>query len=379
MTKKNFFSPLVYYLFGISAIGIYFISISSLFEAQNSLGDTFFFLRKQLTWIILGIIMFFISSKINIKIFFRLAFPLYISAIIFLILVLIPGVSDQIFGARRWISLGIINFQPSEYFKLISLIFFSALFSNQKYRQLKYLLFFLLIPFFLIVLEPNLSTALLIIAMIVSLYYLSGASFIPLFFSTIFFIILGSALIFSSPYRLSRLKTVLNIETNKDLNYHSQQIIFSLASGGLTGKGIANSDQKYKFLPKISTDSLLAIIGEETGFIGLLLFTIFYTSFISYLFRLSRIIDDQFQQLLVVGFTCWISFQAIINFAATVALIPLTGIPFPFVSYGGSSLLSLFITAGIVRNIEKKYLHLLYSIKHGSKYSSHRHPSHSRS
>jgi cell division protein FtsW len=358
-------------------IGLFFISISSLFEAQNSLGDPYFFIRKQMIWIITGIIAMFVATKINIDIVRQNSFLLYLISITLLIIVFIPNVGQKALGASRWINLGFFNFQPSEFFKLVAIIFFPALFTGEKKSGIKHLLIFLLPAFFLIILEPNLSTALLIATIIVSSYYLSGGKILPIFVIFLFFSLLGSILILSSPYRKARFDTLINVQKNDDLNYHSQQIIISLANGGLTGKGIANSEQKYKFLPKISTDSILAIIGEETGFVGLLALTSIYISFINYLFKLSLVVQNKFEQLFVSTFACWLSYQALINFSAIVALIPLTGIPFPFISYGGSSLLSIMTACGLVANIEKRHHHLLYS-NNDKKNSHHWHSSHPR-
>lgn len=345
------------YTISLSIIGLFFISISSLFEAQQSLGDPYFFIRKQIIWIILGIITMFITSKINLDFLRQHSFTIYLISIALLIIVFIPSVGQKALGASRWINLGFFAIQPSEIFKLSAIIFFPALFASEKKAGFKHLLFFLLPPFFLIVLEPNLSTAILCTTIIVSSYYLSGGQIFPIFLLFIFFALLGSILIISSPYRKARFDTLVNSQKNEDLNYHSQQIIISLASGGIGGRGIANSQQKYKFLPKISTDSILAIIGEETGFIGLFALTLLLISFILFMFGLANSVPDMFEKVLISSFACWISYQALINFSAIVALIPLTGIPFPFISYGGSSLLTIMAGCGLISNIENKYIH----------------------
>lgn len=367
------------YTLSLTAIGLFFISISSLFEAQKSLGDPNFFIRKQIIWIGLGLISMFITSKLNINFLRQNSFIIYLLSLSLLLIVFIPSIGQKALGASRWINLGFFNLQPSELFKLTAIIFFPALFTSEKESGFKHLLLFLLPPFFLIVLEPNLSTALLVTAIIVSSYYLSGGEIFPIFILFILFSLLGSVLILSSPYRKARFDTLINIQKNDDLNYHSQQIIISLANGGLSGQGIANSQQKYKFLPKISTDSILAIIGEETGFIGLTALTLLYIAFINFIFKLSTITQNNFEQIFLSTFACWLSYQALINFSAIVALIPLTGVPFPFISYGGSSLISIMAACGIVANIEKRNRHLVYSNNDNYKKNSHHwHSSHSR-
>ncbi|MFA6007047.1 MAG: putative peptidoglycan glycosyltransferase FtsW [Candidatus Shapirobacteria bacterium] len=373
------FSQTFLYTIILSIIGLLFISSASLFEAEKTIGDPYFFLKKQLIWIVLGLICLLITSRLKISFFMNNSFRFYALSLITLILVLIPGIGVKVLGARRQIDFGFFNFQPSELFKLAAVIFFSYLFSLPEKRNLKNLAIYLFLPLILVIAEPNLSTTVMIAAIVITIYYLSGAEITSLFSAAFVITIFSLVLILVSPYRLARVKTLLNQQTNTDLNYHSEQLILSLASGGLNGKGFANSDQKYKFLPKISTDSILAVIGEETGFIGLSLITYLFLLLISRLIKISQTTPDTFEKLLVSGIACWIAYQGLINFAAIVALIPLTGIPFPFIAYGGSSLITLFTAIGLAINIEKKYPQLLYS-KHDqeSKNNSHRHPSHSR-
>lgn len=355
-------SPLLFLVFSLIFIGLIFISISSLSEASSTIGDKFFFIKKQGFWLILGVIAFCITSKMKLEIIKKYSFIFYAVSILGLILVLIPGLGNQALGATRWLNLGFTSIQPSEILKLTSIVYFSFLFSKEENRHIKNLIFYLGIPFILIIIQPNLSTAILISAIVSSIYYLSGGNIVPLFSIFSLILIISIPLIFLSPYRSARLKTFLEPQQNQETSsYHSNQIILTLSSGGLFGKGFANSDQKYKFLPKISTDSILAVIGEEIGFIGIFAVLLIYLSLINYLLKFSQTIDDPFQSLLVAGTACWIGYQSLINTAAIAALIPLTGIPLPFISYGGSSLLTLFIAIGLVRNVEKNQKMLLYS------------------
>ena len=372
-------SPLLIYSSLLSFIGLLFISSSSLFEAEKTLGDPYFFLKKQLLWLSLGLICLFITSKIKLETFVNNSFRLYLISTILLVLVLIPGIGLKILGARRQIDLGFFNFQPSELFKFASVIFFSYLFSLTEKRNLKNLAIYLGLPLILIIIEPNLSTTVMISAIVISIYYLSGAEITSLFSAGFIITLFSFLLILISPYRLARVKTLLNQQTDQNLSYHSEQMILSLASGGLSGKGFANSDHKYKFLPKISTDSILAIVGEETGFVGLTLITYLFLLLISRLIRIAQIANDQYEKLLLGGIACWISYQGLINFAAIVALIPLTGIPFPFIAYGGSSLITLFSAIGLAMNIEKKYSKLLYSVNDRDQENNHHgHTHHTR-
>jgi len=376
-------SPLLFLVFSLITIGLVFISISSLTEANSTIGDKFFFLKKQSLWLLISLVCFYITSKIKISFIKKFSFTLYIMTLVLLLLVLVPGLSNETLGARRWLNLGFINIQPTEILKFTSIIYFSYLFSIKEKRTIKNLILYLSIPFALIILEPNLSTAILISVIIISIYYLSGGEIISLFKLCTVAVALSILLIIFSPYRFARLKTLLSPKTEQNTtSYHSNQIILALSSGGLFGKGFANSDQKYQYLPKISTDSILAVIGEEMGFFGIVLILLIYVYLITYLIKLSQIIPDPFQSLLISSVACWIAYQSLINISAIVAIIPLTGVPLPFISYGGSSLLTLLSAIGLVRNIEKQNNLLIYSNGENKGIAKenhhHRHPLNSR-
>lgn len=358
-------------------IGIVFISISSLSEASSTIGNKFFFLNKQLLWLGLGFISFYTFSKIDLKVVHRFAKQFYFMSLLLLLIVLVPTLGSKVLGARRWLDLGNFGIQPAELLKLSSVIFFASLFSNEKTRSIKTLLIYLVPALVMIILQPNLSTAILIGTITITVYYLSGGQIQSLFTLCLIAIIASLGLIVVSPYRFARLKTLIKPQESTT-SYHSNQIVLSLASGGWLGKGFANSDQKYKFLPKISTDSILAVIGEETGFIGISFILVLYLYLINGIFKLGQSLNHSFESLLIGGIASWITYQCLINVSAIVALIPLTGVPLPFISYGGSSLITLLAAIGIVRNIEKRQSKLVYSnseIKQD--HSHHRHPPHS--
>ena len=372
-------SPLIFLTSILIIIGFLFISISSLAEASNIAGDKFFFLKKQLTWLFIGCIAFLITSKIPTETIKKISPYLYFSSLFLLLLVLIPQLGDKTLGARRWLNIGFTEIQPAEILKLFSIIYFAKLFSQTEKRTIKNLIFYLGIPFALIIAQPNLSTAILISAIVITIYYLSGGEIIHLFILGLFATILSYILIISSPYRLARLQ---GLATG---SYHSDQIIMALASGGIFGKGFANSDQKYRFLPKISTDSIVAVIGEETGIIGIVTIVLLFVFLIANLFKIANNSKNSFESLLVSGIGSWIAYQALINISAIVALIPLTGVPLPFISYGGSSLISLMSAIGLAYNIDRNRSKLLYYSADANKQKNpenhlhNRHPSHPRS
>jgi cell division protein FtsW len=365
------FSKMVPIILILLSIGLIFISLSSTSEAASTIGDKLYFIKKQALWTFLGLVGFFFASKLNLDFLKKYADYFFYFSILLLSLLLLPNLSSVTLGARRWLDFGMIGIQPSEVFKLSAIIFFSKLFSHNQNQNIKKLITFLSVPLLLIMLEPNLSTAILISAIVITIYYLSGSRFFPLVIFCTAMIIICVGLIFISPYRKNRL--VAN-------SYHSNQMILALASGHISGKGLANSEQKYRYLPKISTDSILAVIGEETGLIGCSVIIFLYTYLFLTILSVSRQTTDHFYHLLSLGVGCCVAYQSLINMSAVVGLIPLTGVPLPLISYGGSSLVTLLFGLGLVENIYHHTRDLVYSVNRENNQNNHhyRHPPHSR-
>lgn len=354
----------------LTLIGLLFLGLSSSSESINTSGNPYFFLHKQLIWIGIGLIAFLFGKFININFLYKKSFWFYVLSIILLLIVLIPSIGTQTLGARRWIDLGFIGVQPSEISKILCLIFFSAYFTSGEFK-LKNFLILIVIPIVLILLEPNLSTAVIFAATIFILYYLSGGNILNITLISLCGFAIGILLIILTPYRQARLQTLLQPQADTESSYHSNQLLLTLASGGITGKGFANSTQKYRFLPKISTDSIFAVIGEEIGFVGSVAIILLYTLLITSLLKLGSIVANHFYGLIVVGVALMITLQAVINICAVIALIPLTGVPLPFISYGGTSLITMFFAIGITQN-NQYTSNLIYS-SHNAFENNHHH------
>jgi cell division protein FtsW len=336
---------LLYIVLSLLTIGLVFISVSSISEAEYTVGDKLYFIKKQAVWSAIGLFVFFIATKIKLSHVKKYASLFFILCSILLALVLIPQFSTETLGARRWLYLGPLGIQPSEILKLAAIIFFSKIFSETKSLNIKNLAIYLSLPLTLVILEPNLSTAVLIAAIVITLYYIAGGEIISLFTLCIIGAAISTGLIMSSPYRLARFDSS---------SYHSSQMTLALTSGGPIGKGFANSEQKYRFLPKISTDSIFAVIGEELGFIGSSLIILLYILFIATIINISQSTSDVFSTLFAAGVASWISYQSLINVSAVVSIIPLTGVPLPLISYGGSSLVTLMFALGLVYSISRE-------------------------
>ncbi len=339
----------------LTTIGLFFIFDASSINAFRAFGDSFYFFKQQLIWFVLGIGVMGAFSIFDYRKLYYVSFPFLLMTIFFLIVVLIPGVGVTVGGARRWISLGPIGFQPSEVAKFSAILYLSSWFLYKE-RQ-RFISFLLLLSFIigLIMIQPDLGTSIIIFLLFVSIYFFSGENLLHLALFSPFAFFAGLILVFSSSYRLKRLTAYLNPDLDPGgIGYHIRQITISLASGGFLGRGLSSSRQKYQFLPEAHTDSIFAIIGEEVGFLGSLVLILLYVFLLYLIFKVAVNAKDRFGKLLAGSIWCLLAWQMIINLGAMVSLIPLTGVPLPFISYGGSSLLILFSLMGIVISIARK-------------------------
>jgi len=278
---------------------------------------------------------------------------LTIFALLSLIVVLIPGVGTKVLGARRWLVVGPVRFQPAEFAKLAFVLYLSTFWSSK--RSLWPFLIILVVLLGLIMLEPDLGTAVVLATTSLLVYFVSGAPLLSLALVGLVGLLGGAGLILLSPYRRERFSTFLN-PTHDPLgaSYHIRQILIAIGSGGWFGVGLGQSRQKYEYLPEVSTDSIFAVIAEELGFIGGLVILILFLILIWRGMKIAKEAPDEFGKILAVGLISWIGFQALVNLAAMVALVPLTGIPLPFISYGGSSLVLSLTGMGILANIARQ-------------------------
>jgi cell division protein FtsW len=340
-------------IFGLVIFGIVMVYNSSVVSAFQDFGDKYHFTKLQTMWAGIGIIAMLVTAKIPYAWWKHYAKPLLYGTLALLVLVLIPGISDQIYGARRWISISNFTFQPAELAKFSLIIYLASALSSTK-PDIQKTFFTAAAVLGLIVVEPDLGTTLVLSGASLIIYWASGAPlkhFITLVFGGMLAIL---GIIFAAPYRAARLKTFFN-PTHDPLgqSYHIRQILIALGSGGLTGLGLGQSRQKYAYLPEVTTDSIFAVIGEEIGFLGASFLLIIFLALIAKGIQIASHAPDKFSQLLATGMITWIGLQVIINTAAMVALIPLTGIPLPFISYGGSSLVITLASMGIILNISK--------------------------
>lgn len=356
-----------YVLLGIVGTIILF-GITMLLSASAPSGyaqfsDSYYFVKHQIIfgWIP-GLAALLAFSRIPYTFWKSHAWKLLLFSILLLVLVFIPGLSAGIGTAHSWISIGgIFSFQPSEVVKLTFLFYLAAWLGARDKHSVRDvnagLLPFILVLgaiMLLMILQPDIGTMSVIVAMSLVVYFVAGA---PVTY-VIGLITAGFAglalLITAAPYRAARFTTFLHPELDpQGIGYHINQALLAIGSGGFFGVGYGHSRQKFQYLPEVGGDSIFAVIGEEMGFIvGVLTLGLF----LLFLFRALAIASrapDNFSKYVVVGITAWIVIQAFVNVASMVALMPMTGIPLPFISYGGTSLVISLAAIGVMLNISK--------------------------
>ncbi|MDO8639680.1 MAG: putative lipid II flippase FtsW [bacterium] len=339
----------------LTFFGLLMIYDASSFIAFRDFGDKYYYIKEQFLWVVLGFGFLTFFSLFDYHKFYNLSLPILFLALVLLVLVFIPGIGIYALGANRWINLGFITLQPAEFLKLALAIYLSAWFSNKERGRLLAFLLLMGLIISLVILEPDMGTAAIILAEALIVYFLAGANI--LHFAIVFPItgILGFILIVIEPYRAARLTAFLNPIKSLDVSsYHVKQILIALGVGGLTGVGLGNSLQKYAYLPENTTDSIFAIIAEEIGFIGAMILILLFIIVIWRGFLIAAKAKDIFGKLLAGGIISFLAVQTIINLGAQTALIPLTGVPLPFISYGGSALVVDLCAVGILLNISKQ-------------------------
>jgi len=277
-----------------------------------------------------------------------------IGTLVLLVMVFIPGLGINAYGAHRWINFGFFVLQPAELAKFTMIFYLSAWFARPEKERLGSFLLLLGMVIGLIMLEPDLGTSVITLSIALLLYFYSGAPIKHFMFMLPLFI--GGLLVLSiiAPYRMQRVVTFFNHQSDPlGASYHIRQVLFAFGSGGWTGVGVGKSRQKYEYLPEANTDSIFAIIGEEIGFVGAFLLISLYIFIIWRGYSISLRVKDMFGRLLGLGISSWDAIQTLINLSAMVAIIPLTGVPLPFVSYGGSSFIILLTAMGSVSNISR--------------------------
>lgn len=338
----------------MSLIGLIFVFESSTAESFSLFGNQYHFLIQHSIGLVIGLIGLGIAVLIPSQFWIKTSVIWYILGLILLILVFIPGIGLSLNGATRWITIGSARFQPIEFFKFALITFFANWLG--KHQKLLPFLFLTGLPALLLILQPNLSSLLLLLAIAGSMFFIAGGDIKKILGVLAVGIPIVIISIIASPYRLKRLTTFINPESDPlGASFHIKQITLALGRGGWFGQGIGNSNQKYSYIPEASTDSIFSIIAEEIGFLGSLAIL---SLFIIYFYQANKVVSNSKRsksiKLLGYGIIIWIGLQVILNLSAVVGLVPLTGMPLPFFSYGRSALVMLLFATGILIRIGKE-------------------------
>ena len=342
----------------LSLFGLLMVYSSSNIWAEYKFNDSFKYLKNQGIFLILGIILMIITSKIDYKKYYKYSNKIFIICFILMILVLFIGTERN--GSKSWFGVGSFGIQPSEFMKLSMIIFTSKyLYKNSKdvsdiKKGVFPILLLTFIIFGLIMLQPDFGTGIILVMGIVGMLFVGGVDLK-------FFLKLGLlglvgivGLIIAAPYRLKRILSFLNPWSDPlGSGFQIIQSLYAIGPGGLLGFGLGGSRQKHFYLPEPQTDFIFSIISEEFGFMGVLIVSGLFCFIIYQSIKISLNCNDLFGKYLSFGIIFMISFQTILNLSVVIGLIPVTGVTLPFLSYGGSSLLITLIEMGIILNISK--------------------------
>lgn len=365
-----------YFLFIVISLiifGLLFLATLSAPASLQIFGNTNYYLFRQFLSFVIGLILGFVAFKTPLNFFKKIALPLLIINLLILVLVFLPGIGVKFWGAQRWIGIGKNTFQPSEFLKITAILYLAALISSKFSVHSKrswillakkgyhnfikvFLPFFFLLAIIsaILILQPDISTMGVLSISLIALYFSARTPIWHTILTALVGVMSALLLVYFKPYRAQRLLVFFNPETDPlGIGFQLKQSLLALGSGGIFGKGLGMSTQKFGFLPQAMSDSTFAVLGEEAGIIGASVLVLLYLLFFWQGIRISSSASDKFAKLTAVGITVWITSQAFINIASTIGIFPLSGIPLPFFSYGGSHIIAEMIGVGILLNISK--------------------------
>lgn len=344
----------------LALIGTVFIYSASSYTAEKNYRDAFFFVKKQLVGIAVGFAAMMLTANFDYEKLRKFSLPIAILSVILLVLVFVPGVGVENYGAKRWVGVGSLTLQPSEIAKFSLILFSAAYFSKNPERARTFKGILPALGYgatlcVLIIIEPNMSITVCMGLLTLIVVFAAGAKIKHLLLLLIPAAIVAVALVFAEPYRLKRLAAFIDPWANpKGEGYQLLQSLYALGSGGWFGVGLFNSRQKYSFLPFAESDFILSVIGEETGFIGLVFFFALIGFIVARGLRAAGRAKDSFGFLLATGVTMIFGIQAVINALVVTGSIPPTGLPLPLVSSGNTSIIIFMAEFGVIYNVSKQ-------------------------
>lgn len=340
----------------LATFGLIMLTSTSSVTAYQTYHDSYYFLKHQAIHLLLGGCLFWLMARFDYRRLQPLALPIFIGSLLLLLLVFIPGLASGS-RAHSWINIFGFSLQPSEFVKLGFLIYLSALFSNEggaKNKTKAFVYAYGLIAI-LMALQPDLGTLIIITAIAFALYFVNGG-----YIKNLAIFLLGGALVLSlflaiKPYQRDRFKCFFNpsFSPTKEC-YQINQSLLAVGSGGIIGRGLGNSRQKFLYLPEVENDFIFAVIAEEVGFIlaGLMIGIYLFIFLRGY--SVAKHIGEPFGKNLAIGIITWLMVQTIVNIGGVINFIPMTGVPLPLVSYGGTAILAVLASLGILVNISRR-------------------------
>lgn len=341
----------------LSLLGLVFIYSASCYSAKVQTGDAFRYVKTQAVALCIGVFLSVLFSSVKCSALKRISPVLYLVGLALLAMVFLPVIGVESYGAKRWLNLGFFTVQPSEYakfFMVMAIARFASESDMSKFRNLLFVLFLGGAVCVLIMLEPNMSITMCVVAVVFVMLFASGAKIKHLALLVIPVVVGAVALILVEPYRMQRLLAFLDPwKSPLEEGYQLIQSYYALGSGGLFGVGIFESRQKYLFLPFAESDFILSVVGEETGLFGVATIMLLFFVFARRGLKIAREASDRFSCYLALGITAVTSVQAMLNMAVVCGAIPPTGLPLPFMSAGGSSLVAYLCAVGVLEGIAK--------------------------
>ncbi|MFA5431618.1 MAG: putative lipid II flippase FtsW [Candidatus Paceibacterota bacterium] len=355
-SRKLFDFSLLIIITLLIVMGILALATASTPLSLKLTGNPNFYLSHQILWGLLpGLFLAFIAFKIPLHGIKKWSFFIFLISFILMLLVFVPGLSTSQLGATRWLDLGFTSIQPSELMKLATIIYLAVILNSEKARN-KFTTFAILLVLVCtaLFLQKDMGTLIVLFSTMMIMFFCSKTPIKQTILIGLSAILGFIGLIATEPYRLQRITSFLHPETDTlGAGYHINQALISVGSGGLTGSGLGLSIQKFGFVPQSISDSIFAIFAEETGFIGCAILIALFFAFFVVAFSVGKRLNDEYLRLMAVGIGSWFIIQALINIGAMIGVVPLTGIPLPFISYGGSHLMIELVACGLLLNISQ--------------------------
>lgn len=350
-------------IFALVSVGLVIIYSISPILSQKLVGnaDRNFYFLNQIKYIVIGLIVWIIASNIRFDFWKRYASWMLGASLLGMLALLIPGISNASHGATRWIDVGPISVQPAEIMKISLILYLATWFEKRKEDitsfmdgVLPFMIMVGIASFIIVVFQRDMGTMLVIAGAAVAMYFTAGIRWTHLALLGTIAVASGFAAIIAFPHRVSRILTFLNPSSDLDgAGYHINQALIAIGSGGFLGVGLGHSIQVYGYLPEAANDSIFAIIAEEFGIIGSFAIVGLFGFIVYRGLKIAQASPDTFSRLAATGISAWFGLQAVINIGAMLSIVPLTGIPLPWISYGGTSLIISMFGAGILLNISK--------------------------